>query len=50
MTGESELRIVTDAMPAAAVRCARDQTFLWVNPCYAKWMARPAGAMPSSRR
>jgi PAS domain S-box-containing protein len=40
MTGDSELRIVTDAMPAAAVRCARDHTFLWVNPLYARWMAR----------
>jgi two-component system CheB/CheR fusion protein len=40
MTGDSELRIVTDAMPAAAVRCARDHTFLWVSPLYARWMAR----------
>jgi PAS domain S-box-containing protein len=39
MTSESELRIVTDAMPAAAVRCARDHTFLWVNARYASWMA-----------
>src|SRR5262245_19297504 len=45
MTSESELRIVTDAMPAAAVRCARDHTFLWVNPRYASWMARSAGAI-----
>jgi len=45
MTRESELRVVTDAMPAAAVRCARDQTFLWVNPRYASWMARPADAI-----
>ena len=45
MTRESELRIVTDAMPAAAVRCARDQTFLWVNPRYASWVARPATAI-----
>jgi PAS domain S-box-containing protein len=45
MTGESELRIVTDAMPAAAVRCARDMTFLWVNPRYASWVARPATAI-----
>jgi two-component system CheB/CheR fusion protein len=45
MTGDSELRIVTDAMPAAAVRCARDQTFLWVNPRYASWVARPASAI-----
>jgi signal transduction histidine kinase len=45
MIRESELRIVTDAMPAAAVRCARDHTFLWVNACYARWMARPAEAI-----
>jgi signal transduction histidine kinase/CheY-like chemotaxis protein len=42
MTKDDELKIVTDALPAAAVRCARDQTFLWVNPCYARWVARPA--------
>ena len=41
MTEDDELKIVTDALPAAAVRCARDQTFLWVNPCYAGWVARP---------
>ncbi|HEV3011330.1 MAG TPA: response regulator [Burkholderiales bacterium] len=45
MIRESDLRIVTDAMPAAAVRCARDQTFLWVNPRYASWVARPASAI-----
>src|SRR5919108_1491571 len=45
MTGESELRIVTDAMPAAAVRCSRDGKFLWVNPRYAAWVARPAAAI-----
>ena len=42
MTKDDELKIVTDALPAAAVRCARDQTFVWVNPCYASWIARPA--------
>ncbi|MCD6040674.1 MAG: two-component hybrid sensor and regulator, partial [Burkholderiales bacterium] len=42
MTGEKDLRIVTDAMPAAAVRCNRDERFLWVNPRYARWIARPA--------
>jgi PAS domain S-box-containing protein len=42
MSRDNDLRIVTDAMPAAAVRCARDHTFLWVNPRYASWMARPA--------
>jgi PAS domain S-box-containing protein len=42
MTGENDLRIVTDAMPAAAVRCNRDERFLWVNPRYARWVARPA--------
>jgi signal transduction histidine kinase len=45
MIGENELRIVTDAMPAAAVRCARDRTFLWVNARYASWVARPASAI-----
>ena len=40
MKGDSELRIVTDAMPAAAVRCARDGTFLWVNALYARWVGR----------
>src|SRR5215216_4126096 len=39
MTRESELRIVADAMPAAAVRCNRDHRFLWVNPRYASWLA-----------
>jgi PAS domain S-box-containing protein len=39
MKGDSELRIVTDAMPAAAVRGARDGTYLWVNPLYARWFA-----------
>jgi PAS domain S-box-containing protein len=43
MTGENDLRIVTDAMPAAAVRCNRDERFLWVNARYARWVARPAG-------
>src|SRR5688572_5986354 len=45
MSGETELRIVTDAMPAAAVRCSREQRFLWVNPCYARWVARPAAQL-----
>src|SRR5258705_3696133 len=40
--GETELRVVTDTMPVAAVRCDRDSRFLWVNPTYAKWAARPA--------
>jgi PAS domain S-box-containing protein len=35
------LRIVADTMPAAAVHCSRDGRFLWVNPCYARWLARP---------
>ncbi len=42
MTGDTDLRIVTDAMPAAAVRCNRDERFLWVNARYARWVARPA--------
>jgi len=35
---ESELRIVTDNMPAAALRCSRDLRFLWVNTHYARWL------------
>ncbi|HEU4352216.1 MAG TPA: response regulator [Burkholderiales bacterium] len=42
MTGEADLRIVADTMPAAAVRCSRDQRFLWVNARYAKWIGRAA--------
>jgi PAS domain S-box-containing protein len=49
MTRESELQLVTDALPAAAVRCARDQTFLWVNPCYARWLGRPASQIIGRR-
>ena len=40
--GEQELRVITDTMPVAAVRCDRDSRFLWVNPTYAKWAGRPA--------
>ena len=39
---EKELRVITDTMPVAAVRCDREGRFLWVNPTYAKWAARPA--------
>ena len=49
MSRESELQLVTDALPAAAVRCARDQTFLWVNPCYARWIARPGSQIIGRR-
>jgi two-component system CheB/CheR fusion protein len=49
MREDDELRIVTDALPAAAVRCARDQTFLWVNPCYAGWVARPVSQIVGRR-
>jgi PAS domain S-box-containing protein len=41
MTEDRELQFVADALPAAAVRCARNQTFLWVNACYASWVGRP---------
>ena len=34
-----ELRVITDTMPVAAVRCARDTRFTWVNQTYAKWAA-----------
>src|SRR5438477_607712 len=40
--GEQELRVITDTMPVAAVRCDRDSRFLWVNPTYAKWAGRAA--------
>jgi len=40
--GEQELRVITDTMPVAAVRCDREGRFLWVNPTYAKWAGRPA--------
>ena len=40
MTADRELQFVTDALPAAAVRCARNQTFRWVNSCYASWVGR----------
>jgi PAS domain S-box-containing protein len=37
-----QLRVITDTMPVAACRCARDGRFIWVNSTYAKWAARPA--------
>jgi two-component system CheB/CheR fusion protein len=40
--GEHEQRVLTDTIPVAALRCDRDGRFLWVNPTYAKWAARPA--------
>ena len=39
---DSELRIVAQHMPAAALRCSRDLRFLWVNPHYARWLGLPA--------
>jgi PAS domain S-box-containing protein len=38
----AELRVITDTMPVAAVRCARDSRFTWVNQTYSRWAARPA--------
>src|SRR5690348_18295378 len=49
MARESELQLITDALPAAALRCSRDQTFLWVNPCYARWVGRPASQIVGRR-
>ncbi len=40
LPGEQELRIITDTMPVAAVRCDREGRFLWVNQTYAKWAGR----------
>jgi two-component system CheB/CheR fusion protein len=45
MTRENDLRIVTDALPAAAVRCSRERRFLWVNPRYASWLALPPASI-----
>ncbi|HET7362189.1 MAG TPA: response regulator [Burkholderiales bacterium] len=39
ISGE-EPRIVTDTVPVAAVRCDRDGRFVWVNPTFARWVAR----------
>ena len=36
-------------MPAAAVRCSRDQRFLWVNARYAAWLALPAAGIIGRR-
>jgi len=36
------VQLVLEAMPAAAVHLNREQRFVWVNPLYARWMARPA--------
>jgi PAS domain S-box-containing protein len=45
MTNEKDLRLVLDAMPAAALRCDRDGRYLWVNPHYARWIGRPPEAI-----
>jgi two-component system CheB/CheR fusion protein len=41
-TPGEEPRVVTDTVPVAAVRCDRDGRYVWVNPTYARWVARPA--------
>ena len=46
---ERELRLVAEAMPAAALRCSRDLRFLWVNPHYARWLGLPAEAIVGRR-
>jgi PAS domain S-box-containing protein len=43
------LRIVADTMPAAAVHCSRERRFLWVNPCYARWVSRSAEEIVGQR-
>ena len=45
MTNEKDLRLVLDAMPAAALRCDRDGRYLWVNPHYARWVGRAPEAI-----
>ena len=41
----TDLRIITDAMPAAAVHCDREQRYLWVNAQYERWVGRPGEAI-----
>src|SRR5689334_2491220 len=41
--------VVTDTLAVAAVRCDRDGRFLWVNPTYARWAARPAEKIIGAR-
>ena len=43
------LSIVADAMPLAAVHCSRERRFLWVNPCYARWVARAVDGIVGRR-
>ena len=45
MTNEKELRLVLDALPAAALRCDRDGRYLWVNPLYARWVGQRPEAL-----
>ena len=45
MTNEKELRLVLDAMPAAALRCDRAGRYLWVNPLYARWVGSTPEAL-----
>jgi len=40
MTNEKELRLVLEALPAAALRCDRHGRYLWVNPLYARWVGQ----------
>ncbi|MGQ0547967.1 MAG: hybrid sensor histidine kinase/response regulator [Betaproteobacteria bacterium] len=49
MENEKELRLVLEAMPAAAVRCDRHGRYLWVNPLYARWLgSRPEALVGKS--
>ena len=34
------IRVITETVPVAAVRCDRDGRFTWVNATYAKWAGR----------
>ena len=38
--GVEELRLVAETMPAAAAHCSRERRFVWVNPTFARWLAR----------
>jgi signal transduction histidine kinase/ActR/RegA family two-component response regulator len=38
--GTDEWLVVAERMPAGAALCSRERRFLWVNPTYARWLAR----------
>ena len=45
----ADARVTTDTLAVAAVRCDREGRFLWVNPTYARWAARPTDKVVGAR-